>query len=119
VQFVLFIYQGTAPLPNTPAWEQLSEAEQQQVYADYAALGRIEGLTGGLPLGLPSQATTVRVEGGSPIAQEGSYLDPSQAVGGYFTLEADDLEAAQAVAAKVPAARLGGAIEIRPMAVYW
>jgi len=119
MQFVLMIYQGAAPLPGTPEWEQLSPGEQKQIYADYNALNKTEGLTAGLPLGLPDQATTVRVESGAPVATDGPYVDVKTAVGGYVVLEAEDLEAAKAVAAKVPAARLGGAVEIRPVATYW
>ncbi len=118
MQYVLLIYQGTTPLPGTPAWEAMSEDEQQAVYADYGALHQIEGLTPGLPLGLPEQATTVRVGDGT-LATEGPYVDAKGAVGGYFVLEAEDLDAAMAVAARVPAARLGGAVEVRPVATYW
>ena len=119
MQFVLMIYQGSTPLPNTPEWEALSEEEQRQVYADYAALNATEGLTPGPPLGLPEHATTVRVDGGGPITTDGPYVDTKGAVGGFFVLEAEDLGAAAEVAARVPAARLGGAVEIRPVATYW
>jgi hypothetical protein len=60
--------------------------------------------------GLARERDTVRVEGGKPW---------KEAVGGLFILEADDLDAAIAVAARVPAARYGGAVEIRPSEVYW
>ena len=119
MQFVLLIYQGSTPLPGTPEWERLSSEEQRAVYADYAALNKAEGLTPGLPLGLPEQATTVHVEGGEAVSSDGPYVDVKGAVGGYFVLEAEDLDAAVAVAARIPAARLGGAIEIRPVATYW
>jgi hypothetical protein len=119
MQYVLLIYQGTTPLPGRPDWEALPEEEQRAIYADYRALHEIEGLTPGLPLGLPDQATTVRVDGGSPHATAGPYVDPKGAVGGYVVLEADDLEAATAVAARIPAARLGGAVEVRPVERYW
>jgi hypothetical protein len=119
MQFVLLIYQGTTPLPNTPEWDALSQGEQRAIYADYAALGKEEGITPGLPLGLPEQATTVRVDNGQTIATEGPYVDSKGAVGGYFVLEADDLDAAIALAARIPAARHGGAIEVRPVGTYW
>jgi hypothetical protein len=119
MQFVLLIYQGSTPLPGTPEWERLSSDEQKAVYGDYAALNKAEELTPGLPLGLPEQATTVHVEGGEAVFSEGPYVDVKGAVGGYFVLEAEDLDAAKAVAARIPAARLGGAIEIRPVATYW
>ncbi len=119
MQFVLLIYQGTTPLPNTPEWDTLSQDEQRAIYADYAALGKEEGITPGLPLGLPEQATTVRVDNGQAIATEGPYVDSKGAVGGYVVLEADDLDAAIALAARIPAARHGGAIEVRPVGTYW
>lgn len=119
MQFVLLIYQGTTPLPNTPEWDTLSQDEQRAIYADYAALGKEEAITPGLPLGLPEQATTVRVDDGQAIATEGPYVDSKGAVGGYFVLEADDLDAAIAIAARIPAARHGGAIEVRPVGTYW
>jgi hypothetical protein len=103
----------------TPEWSSLSQEEQRAVYADYAALNKTDGLTPGLPLGLPEQATTVRVDNGQALASPGPYVDSKGAVGGYFVLEADDLDAAIAVAARIPAARHGGAIEVRPVATYW
>ena len=119
MQFVLMIYQRTTPLPNTEAWASLSQAEQTGIYADYAALNKTPGLTPGLPLGLPESATTVRVDNGATLSTDGPYVDTKGAVGGYFLLEADDLAAAVEVASRVPAARYGGAVEVRPVATYW
>lgn len=119
MQFVLMIYQGTTPLPNTDAWSSLSHDEQQRIYADYAALNKTPGLTPGLPLGLPEDATTVRVENGTNVTSDGPYADAKGAVGGYFVLEAENLAAAIEVAGRIPAARHGGAIEVRPVATYW
>jgi hypothetical protein len=119
MQFVLMIYQGTTPLPNTDAWETLSSDEQKAIYADYAALNQQPGLQSGPPLGLPEDATTVRVDGSHPVTTDGPYVDVKGAVGGFAVLEADDLAAAIEVAARIPAARHGGAVEIRPAAKYW
>jgi hypothetical protein len=119
VQFVLFIYQGTTPLPNTDAWSSLPDDEQRAIYADYAALNKTPGVATGLPLGLPENAKTVTVQNGKSVTSEGPFVDRNGAVGGYFVLEADDEDAAIALAARVPAARHGGAVEIRPVATYW
>jgi hypothetical protein len=119
MQFALLIYQGTTPLPNTPEWPSLTEDEHKAVYADYAALNKTEGLTPGLPLGLPEAAKTVRVDNGTTVVNDGPYVDTKGAVGGYFVLEADDIDAAIAVAARIPAARHGGGIEVRPVGTYW
>ena len=117
MQYVLLIHQGTSPLPDTDAWSALPEAEQTAIYADYAALNRDERITPGPPLGLPADSRTVRVRDGATVTSEGSYHDDP--VGGFMVLEADDVDAAIEVAARIPAARLGGTIEVRPVAKYW
>lgn len=119
MQYVMLIYQGTTPLPGSEEWAALSEDEQKQIYADYGKLNETPGVTPGIPLGLPADATTVRVEGGRTLTTDGPFVGMKEAVGGWFVLEADDLDAAIEVAARVPAARLGGAIEIRPAQTYW
>jgi len=118
MQYVLLIYQGTTPLPTDPdAWATLSEQDQQAIYADYGALGETPGVTPGLPLGLPVDATTVQVKDGTTVTRPGTYL--SEGVGGYVVFEADHLDAAIELASRIPAARHGGAIEVRPAASYW
>jgi len=119
MQYVVLIYQGSTPLPGSDEFSALSESEQQQIYADYQALNATPGVTPGPPMGLPEDATTVRVADGKTLTTDGPFADTKEAVGGMFTLEADDLDAAIVVASRVPAARLGGAIEIRPVATYW
>lgn len=119
MQYVGLIYQGSTPLPGTPEWEAMSPEAQQQVYADYASLNATDGLTPGLPLGLPGVATTVRVADGRALVTDGPFAETKDAIGGWFVLEAEDLDAAIAVAATVPAARLGGAVEVRPVQKYW
>ena len=119
MQYVMLIYQGTTPLPGTDEWAALPEEEQQKVYADYGAINQTEGVTPGLPLGLPENATTVRVQSGETLVTDGPFVGIKEAIGGFFVLEADDLDAAIELASRVPAARLGGAIEVRPVEAYW
>jgi hypothetical protein len=118
MQYVLMIYQGPTPtLPGSDRWKALPEAEQKAIYADYAATNNTAGITPGLPLGLPDTAKTVQVRNGKTLVKDGTYL--TEAAGGYMVLEAENMEAAVVLAAKIPAARLGGAIEIRPAEKYW
>lgn len=117
MKYVLLVYQGTTPLPGTERWAALSEAEQKQIYADYAELNRTPGMTPGLPLGLPGAARTVHVKGGQVTVKEGPHL--TEGIGGFSVLEAESMEAAIALAGRIPAARLGGAVEIRPAEKYW
>jgi hypothetical protein len=120
MQFVLMIYQGSTPLPTDPErWATLSEEEQRSIYRDYGKLNERPEVTAGPPLGLPESATTVRVEDGTVTTQPGPYAGPGLSVGGFAVVEADDLDGAVAIAAQIPPARLGGAIEVRPCQTYW
>jgi hypothetical protein len=120
MEYALLIYQGTTPLPTNPeAWDTLSKDEQKAVYADYAAINKTPGVNPGLPLGLPEKATTVRVQDGKTLTTKGPFLGADGALGGCFVFEAGDLDAAIELAARIPAARLGGAIEVRPVETYW
>jgi len=113
MQYVLLIYHGTSL--ETP----LAEDEKKRVYAEWAEINKTPGLTGGIPMGRPENATTVRVQDGKTLTTDGPFVEIKEAIGGYAVLEADDLDAAIEVASRIPAARLGGAIEIRPSEVYW
>jgi hypothetical protein len=75
------------------------------------------GVTPGLPLGLPSAARTVRVRNGKPEVKNRTYL--SEGPGGYLVFAAENIDAAVALVARIPAARHGGAIEVRPAEQYW
>jgi hypothetical protein len=66
----------------------------------------------------PETATTVRVQDGKTLTTDGPFATVKEALGGYFTFEADDLDAAIELASRVPAARLGGAVEVRPLVEY-
>ena len=117
MKFVLLIYQGTTPLPGSDKWNALSQDEQKAIYKDYADFNKTVGLEAGLPLGLPNAAKTVQVRDGKVEIKDGLYL--SEGVGGYCVFEAENLQAAIDLAARIPAAKLGGAIEIRPVEKYW
>jgi hypothetical protein len=119
MKYMLLIHQGTTPTPRDPqAWARLPEEEQQAVFAAYQQLNQTPGVTPGVQMGDPETATTVRVENGSTLTTDGPFVDTKEALGGYLFFEADDLDAAIELAAKIPAARLGGAIEIRPIVEY-
>ena len=117
MRYMLLIHQGTTPTPRDPeAWGRLSEDEQKQVFADYQALNQTPGVTPGEELAAPETATTVRVQDGRTLTTDGPFVETKEALGGYLFFEADDLDAAIELAARIPAARLGGAIEVRPIA---
>jgi len=115
MKYMLLIHQGTTPLPGTDAWEQLSQEEQGAVYGAYRAINETPGVTPGERMGSPDTATTVRVKDGGTLTTDGPFVETKEALGGYFFFEADDLDAAIDMASRVPAARMGGAVEVRPL----
>jgi hypothetical protein len=115
VKYMLLIHQGDTPLPGTPEWDDLSQDEQAAVYRDYQAVNQTPGVTPGLWLDAPETATTIRVEDGKTLTTDGPFVAVKEALGGYLVLEADDLDAAIELAGRIPAARLGGAVEVRPI----
>jgi hypothetical protein len=115
MKYMLMIHQGATPLPGTPEWDALSESERQAVYADYQAVNATPGVTPGEWLESPELATTVRVQGGKTLTTDGPFVTVKEALGGYLFFEAADLDAAIELASRIPASRLGGAIEVRPL----
>jgi hypothetical protein len=116
MKYLMLIQHGDTPTPEEPdAWSRLSEDEQKAVYRDYQAINQTAGVTPGLWLQPPEMATTVRVEDGKTLTTDGPFVAVKEALGGYLVYEADDLDAAIELASRIPAARLGGAIEVRPI----
>ncbi len=115
MKYMLLIHQGTTPLPGTDEWNALSPEEQGAVYASYQEINQTPGVTPGERMEGPDTATTVRVQDGRTLTTDGPFAEIKEAIGGYLFLEADDLDAAIELAAKVPAARMGGGVEVRPI----
>jgi hypothetical protein len=116
MKYMLLIHQGSTPTPRDPeAWATLSPDEQKAVFADYQAINSTPGVTPGVGLEPPETATTVRVEDGRTLTTDGPFVELKEAIAGYLLFEADDLDAAIELAARIPAARMGGAIEVRPV----
>jgi hypothetical protein len=116
MKYVMLIHQGDSPTPLSPEkWAEVPASEQAQIAADYRALNETPGVEPGAGLQLPETATTVRVADGRTLTTDGPFVETKEALGGFFFFEADDLDAAIELAARVPAARLGGAVEIRPV----
>ncbi len=115
MKYMLLIHQGSTPLPGSEEWEGLSEDEQKAVYADYQAINETPGVSPGVQMQPPETATTVRVQDGKTLTTDGPFVETKEAIGGYLMFEAEDLDAAIELASRIPAARMGGAIEVRPL----
>jgi hypothetical protein len=116
MKYMLLIHQGTTPTPQDPeAWARLSDDEQKGVYAAYQAINQNPAVTSGVQMQPPETATTVRVQDGKMLTTDGPFVELKEALGGYLFFEADDLDAALELATSIPAASMGGAIEVRPI----
>ena len=100
-------------------WATQSEEQSQAVYQEYMAFTKDivdRGLMrGGEALQATATATTVRVRDGETLTTDGPFAETKEELGGYYLLEADDIDSALEVAARIPAARMGGAVEVRPV----
>jgi len=116
MKYMLLIQLGTAPTPYSPdEWGRLTEDERKEIADAYRAINETPGVSPGHQLQPAEAATTVRVEDGRTLTTDGPFVATKEALGGYFVLEADDLDAAIELAARVPAVRMGGAAEVRPI----
>jgi hypothetical protein len=111
MQYMLLIYSGDA----RNNWDELTEEEQNAIMGEYFAISESPGVVGGAQLEPGTTATTVRVQDGRTLTTDGPFAETKEELGGYYLFEADDLDAALETAARVPAARLGGAVEVRPV----
>ena len=109
MQYALLIYGAEG------RWETFSEAEQQAMTEDYMSIGRDPKTKAGADLGDLSKATTVHVDNGKTLTTDGPFAETKEYLGGFYLVEADNLDEAIETAAKIPAARTGGAIEVRPV----
>jgi hypothetical protein len=93
----------------------LSVQEEQAILDEYLAIEQAPGVIGGEQLRPVETATTVRVEGGQTLLSDGPFVEAKEHLGGYVVVEADELDAALEIAARIPAARMGGVVEVRPV----
>jgi hypothetical protein len=112
MQYLLMLY------ADESGWTKMSEAEQQQGMAAYMAyteaLKKAGALVGSNRLQPISAATTVRIANGKQQVLDGPYADSKEQVGGYYLIEAPDLDAAISWAARCPGSG-HGTVEVRPV----
>jgi hypothetical protein len=111
LKYALLIYSTEA----RDEFDRLPEAEQQSIMSEYFAISKLPGAYGGEQLQPADTATTVRVDDGETLTTDGPFADTKEVLGGFYLFEADDLDSALEVAGRIPAARMGGAVEVRPI----
>jgi len=112
MKYMLLIYHGEQ------SWDAITENERQEVYLEYRKLredlvSRGQFVTGS-QLQPISTATTVRVRDGKELVTDGPFAETHEQLGGYFLIEAANLDEATAIAARIPSARTG-TVEVRPL----
>jgi hypothetical protein len=110
MKYALLIYTDPA------ADASVSEAEYAAIHDEYMAIREDPGCVDGAHLQPVQTATTVRVSDGETLITDGPFAETKEVFGGFFLVEAADLDAATEIAERIPAARLGGSVEIRPLA---
>jgi len=111
MKYALLIYPGDV----TSQSEQLSQEERDAILREYIALTEEPGVLGAEQLQPPESATTVRMANGKTLTTDGPFANTKEILGGVYLLEADDLDRALDIAGRIPAVRLGGAVEVRPL----
>ena len=109
MQYALLIYE------KPDSYEQFTEEQIQAMHGEYMEISRHPGITGGAQLKPIEMASTVRVKDGEALITDGPFADTKEVFGGYYVLQADTLDEALDLAARIPAARLGGSVEVRPL----
>lgn len=113
MKYMLLIYQ------DEQSWSSLTEAERQQIYGEYGALvGQLQAsghFVDGSELQPITTATSLRVRDGKELITDGPFAETHEQLGGYFLVEAENLDEATKIAARIPSAKTG-TIEIRPLA---
>jgi hypothetical protein len=111
MKYMLLINLG----PKARDFKSFAEEEQKVIAAGWQAINETPGVTPGTGLQPPETATTVRVQDGRTLTTDGPFVKTKEALDGYLIYEAADLDAAIELAARIPAASMGGAIEVRPI----
>jgi hypothetical protein len=109
MQYALLIHERPG------ADEGLSNGDRDAIHGEYMSISSDDAVFGGAHLQPATTATTVRVENGDTLTTDGPFADTKEILGGFFLVNADDLDGALAIAARIPAARMGGSVEVRPI----
>jgi hypothetical protein len=112
VQYALLIYEAPG------AYDGLSDEDRAALTEEYMALRRDERVVGGGRLQGIETATTLRAQDGQTLIADGPFAETKEVFGGYYIFEADNLDAAIELAARIPALRMNGSVELRPLWSY-
>jgi hypothetical protein len=109
MKYALLIYEARGSL------EALPKEQYEAMFAEYMELSKKSRFLNGARLQGVETATTVRVSDGQTLTTDGPFADSKEVFGGFCEFDVDSLDEAIELAARIPAGRIGGAIEIRPL----
>jgi hypothetical protein len=112
MQYALLIYE------QPDSYSGFSEQQLEQLTGEYLAIRSDPQVIGGAHLRPASTATTVRRRDGELVMTDGPFAETKEVFGGFFLVQADNLDAALEIAQRVPAVRLGGSVEVRPAELH-
>jgi hypothetical protein len=110
MKYMLLVYASES------GWNKLPETERQTIYDEYMALVELPEVVSSHRLQPPNATMTVRGRDGETLVTDGPFVETKEVLGGYYLVEVVDLDAALRIAARIPAPRHGGAVEVRPVA---
>ncbi len=108
MKYALLVY-------SEPGTHDLPEDQMAEVLGEYEALRDLPGYIASAQLHPPEMATTLRRSNGQTLTTDGPFADTKEVFGGYYLFDVADVDAASAVAERIPALRLGGSVEVRPI----
>ena len=93
----------------------MSDDDRAALSDEYSEIARDGRVTAGAQLQPVTTATTVRVQDGQALTTDGPFADTKEVFGGYYVFDAGNLDEALELAGRIPAARYGGSVEVRPV----
>jgi hypothetical protein len=109
MKYVLLIYDDPAQ------WANLSDEQMTSIYGEYMAVSKLPNTTGGSQLQPADTARSVRVKDGKSIVSDGPFAETKEVLGGFYIIDAGSADEAEQIAARIPSARMGGTVEVRPV----
>ena len=109
MKYMLLVYDDPAE------WTGVTEEQRPGLYAEYMAVSQDPATIDSAQLQPVTTARTVRVDGGSTLVTDGPFAETKEQLGGYYLVEADSIADAEKIAARIPSARMGGSVEVRPL----
>jgi hypothetical protein len=109
MQYVLLIYDDPA------VWANVPPEDYPKLYEEYGAIAQLPSTKGGAQLQPVDTARSVRVQDGAPIVSDGPFAETKEVLGGFYLIDAGSQAEAEEIAARIPSARMGGTVEVRPV----